>query len=225
MFWLEEQWGDSPGDSEGSSCSSPLRERAREEMKGKQIHSFPSDKPGVPGEGRDEREMGLTQGVGEQQQRGCDHLILKPQHWGAPSAKSWQGESTELLLLLWFLTWGQGGEAQSWHPCQLLCLLASLGDSKVWIPCSEKEQKESAACLTRLGRGSGCVWLCVLTPLCFWRGVFYRKNGLGAVMERVAIQSSQWILGGVACLNSDFSCLAAGPALRTHFHPFPLAPL
>lgn len=80
MFWLEEQWGDSPGDSEGSSCSSPLRERAREEMKGKQIHSFPSDKPGVPGEGRDERELGLTQGVGEQQQRGCDHLILKPQH-------------------------------------------------------------------------------------------------------------------------------------------------
>lgn len=151
------------------------------ERKGKQIHSFPSDKPGVPGEGRDEREMGLTQGVGEQQQRGCDHLILKPQHWGAPSAKSWQGETTELLLLLWFLTWGQGGEAQSWHPCQLLCLLASLGDSKVWIPCSEKEQKESAACLTRLGRGSGCVWLCVLTPLCFWRGVFYRKNGLGAV--------------------------------------------
>jgi len=33
MFWLEEQWGDIPGDGEGSSCSSPLQESTRGESK------------------------------------------------------------------------------------------------------------------------------------------------------------------------------------------------
>lgn len=179
MFWLEEQWGDSPGDSEGSSCSSPLRERAREERKANPFISQWQAWSAWGGEG--------WEGTGSDPRRGgaaAEGLWSSHPETTAlrcSFSKELTRRTTELLLLLWFLTWGQGGEAQSWHPCQLLCLLASLGDSKVWIPCSEKEQKESAACLTRLGRGSGCVWLCVLTPLCFWRGVFYRKNGLGAV--------------------------------------------
>lgn len=97
MFWLEEQWGDPPGDREGSSCFSPLQERTREERKGKQIHSFPSDKPGVPGEGRVEGELSLSPRQREQQQRGraCAEPIstghiLKPQlnTEVPPSAKS-----------------------------------------------------------------------------------------------------------------------------------------
>lgn len=40
MFWLEEQWGDPPGDREGSSCFSPLQETTREERKGKESKSI-----------------------------------------------------------------------------------------------------------------------------------------------------------------------------------------
>lgn len=111
---------------------------ARKNLRGKQTHSFPTDKLGLSGEGRWRLrgELGLSPTPGRTAGRlslgRADHIGASPettiQHQEHPASFSkWtiRRNHRDFAFMSCFLLWGQGGEGQSWqHPCRLLCLPA-----------------------------------------------------------------------------------------------------
>lgn len=211
MFWLEQQWEDFPGDGEGSSCSSALQERTREESK--PIH-FPLTSLDCLGRGGDGWGVSWVwaQRRGEQRTavlgQSRSHRGISRNHNPAPRAPCFlqQVDDKEkpqricFYVMLFNLRTRRGGTE----------LAASLPAALSSCPSCGKRGVDSLLGKRLVRKRELFVWQgweeglavhdCVLCsdPLML---VLQEKCGGSSLMESVAIQCPQWTLGGIACLN------------------------
>lgn len=174
MLWPEEKRGDLPGDGEGSSCSSPLQERTKEESKSIHFPLTSCDCLGRGGEGWGGSRVWAWRRGEWQNGCPCAEPITTGKSWNhnpAPRAhcllqrRDDKEEPQRSPFMSCLLTWGQrrGGTELAALPAALSSC-PSCGKRGADSLLRKRTQRESAVCLTRLGRGLGRAWLCPL----FW---------------------------------------------------------